>query len=235
MDSHSHRLDYFRPLAKTLLLLLGLITVTVARAELSWDAKERSVTASYGETSGQVSFFCRNLGAKPVVIKNVKTDCSCSEAEISKKNIAPNEGAELTVTMHFLAERSVAETHVIVATDDGATTTLSPQLNRGAPLSVTPSLLSWPSHNSSRVAREMIVEPAKSVPDIADLRVVSSDPLFKLSVAAIPGTRRWQVKVQPPDGDAARVAILTLEARTRDGSVQRVVAFAKVMDELTNN
>jgi hypothetical protein len=220
-------------LPKPFSILLWLIAVTAAYAELAWDAKECSATARYGETSGQVTFLCRNPGVRPISITQTKCACSCASAHVSKMTLAAGASAELNVVLRFQGERREAETHVVITTDDGVDTVLTARLQATAPFSVTPSLVSW-TPGSARTGREMIVEPADGAPDIADLRVISSNPQFQIAAVPVTGTRRWKVRVKPPDTETTSVGILTFETKTGTTAVQRAYAYAKVQGVAKN-
>jgi len=51
----------------------------------------------YGDVASHV-FKVRNTGEQVLEIKKVATSCACTEAEIEKKRLGPNEEVNLTVT-----------------------------------------------------------------------------------------------------------------------------------------
>jgi hypothetical protein len=47
------------------------------------------------------TFIIKNIGTDPLVINEVKLNCSCLEADYTKKPIAPDQTGEVTLTVHL--------------------------------------------------------------------------------------------------------------------------------------
>ncbi len=89
-----------------------------ARAQLSWLKTEDTFTASATQDVYVAEYPFVNQGAAPVEIRDIKTTCGCTSAELAKRVYAPGESGELVVAFRLRGRRGAQDKRIRVRTDD---------------------------------------------------------------------------------------------------------------------
>lgn len=93
--------------------------VAAGASPLSWDAKEKTVSAKEGETEVQVAFTVTNATEQPVTITAVATSCHCTAAQPPRSPwvIAPGQKDELRATVDIKGKSGELTKTIFIYTD----------------------------------------------------------------------------------------------------------------------
>jgi hypothetical protein len=88
-----------------------------ASAQLQWESKEIAMKASVGQTNVVARFHFKNIGTNLVKINSVETCCSCTTANLEKKNYLAGESGEIVVHFEFGERVGVQKKTILVSSD----------------------------------------------------------------------------------------------------------------------
>ena len=101
-----------------LLLLVTLITASLARADMVLDKERIDVKPKPEDETVVVDFSFVNKGAKPVTIVDIVSGCSCLSASLDKRTYAPNESGTGKAEFKVGSFVGQHEKVVTITTDD---------------------------------------------------------------------------------------------------------------------
>ncbi|RYD65244.1 MAG: DUF1573 domain-containing protein [Verrucomicrobiaceae bacterium] len=165
----------------------------------------------------EAKFSFKNTGASPVTIKNIRTSCGCTSADLEKKTYAPGEEGHVAVKFNFGGrlggQRKTIRVFASDQPDDPMVLDLRVYITE--PVTVSPSLVFWRVGEANAVKNVRLqMAPGQPVkvkgvtsnnPRVtAALQTVKAGEQYVIAVKAADTTLRESAEIQvatdfPPD------------------------------------
>ena len=171
-----------------------------------WDSNSNMVHA----------FVLTNAGTGPVVIRNVRTSCGCTTAQLATGTLAPGQTTELTAVLSLKGRRGLQHKTIRVESNDPVRPVLGLDLTGNVVnvIQVEPDGVHFEGLGRNDVAEKEVMVTGMSNVTFTVLKVECASPLFSATVDPVEEGRRYRVKIRAeaprPDGRCATtVDILT--------------------------
>ena len=125
--------------------LVACLTLGIAHAQLNWPERTITLQSEAGVEEVVAVFPFTNNGDAPITISDVKTDCGCTTAILTKTTYAPGETGEIR-TVFAIGNRIGREVKAIhVSTSDAPDQPVELRLEVTIPplLTLSPRMVSW--------------------------------------------------------------------------------------------
>ena len=135
-----------------------LTCLASVRAELKWDYMTQNRDAQPGEPAVSIPFKFTNESKQALTITDVRTNCSCTTATVSKQELAPGEQGELNAVLTVGERRGLQTKQILVVTDAEPTkpVVLTIAVTIHAPATLRQSSLEWAA-NADPVEKSLTV------------------------------------------------------------------------------
>ena len=185
--------------------------VCSSHAQLTWETKEIKLKAAPFAEYVDASFKFTNTGPAAIVIKEVKTSCGCTTAELAKKEYAPGEFGEIKAKFNAGGRKGTQSKSIHVTTDVEKDPITTLMLTTEIPdvVRIEPSAIVW-SLNSPATPKSIkisigIDEPVK----VTEVTTISDK--FKTELVTISEGKQYEVKVTPTATDAGSKAVFQIK------------------------
>lgn len=209
------------------LLLAGALGLTSHACALEWARDAQSINVPALAKSVDVTFTYHNVGAKPVTIRAVETNCDCLQAAPDKTLIAPGERGEIRARF-VVGDRSGGyERFITVHTDDRPTPQrLRIHLEVAEPAEVSPLNLVWEQDSP---AEEKVAEVRVSAGvEIEFKDTFSTNAAFTARLETVRNGHHYRLHVKPTTTAAAANAAIRAQGVAANGDKIVVSAYANI-------
>jgi hypothetical protein len=170
---------------------------------LAWTNQQVDAVAKMGDREVAASFHFKNSGATPVTIRDIRSGCECTVAELTKRTYAPGEEGSIKAVFTVGARTGRHEKVLTVTTDDPSAPTISLNLRIDIEevLALSTRILRWqvggaPEEQSvdlsvlgpHRIAALELKEVSPK--EQARVRIVPTEPGVKYQLFILPDTLR---------------------------------------------
>ena len=210
-------------------LMATAISTASCLASLAYDSKQLDFHPSAQETKVVAEFAFTNTGRTPVVIKSVKTSCSCTTATSDKLYYAPGEKGKIKAVYQIgVAKPGLTQKEVIVETDDQSDPLelLKIRAFLPEPATLDPTSLSWTINEAPtpKVLKIHINDSATT----AILHVSSANPSVTATLKTITPNKEYEISVLPTSTANPLKATLIIETNL-PGLKKYITADASVV------
>jgi hypothetical protein len=201
---------YFLVLIQMMLLLAGL-TGTSHAQQLQWESEELAFKPSPTDKAIVAHFKFKNTGDTEANIASVKSSCSCTTPKLEKKNFAPGESDEVTVTFMIGARTGLQEKVIVVEGNDPKRPITMLRMKVAIPeaAQLHPTSLYWPP-SEPLSSKEISLELTKGFP-VKTVTVESSNPKISAHAEAVKPGETYRIIVTPQETDQPVTAILSIK------------------------
>jgi len=220
----------FRRRALALVFLsLGAVPVAPALGGLRFESRVIEDTVSPDAKSYPFTFAFENTGDEPVEIREIKTSCGCTTAELEKKVYAPGESGVIEGSFSIGNRQGKQQKTIRVLTKDVGQPEIGLALKLEIPQLVTmkPGLLLW------RVGSEPAPKTLRVVPNadlgvsVLDVGTDSADFAVE-TVGPEEGASGREVVVVPLKTDASGRGLIKVRVGREGGKPKSVYAHALI-------
>ncbi len=102
---------------RVVLLAVGGFVPAVCFGSLTWESQQIHRTAKLGDKEVVALFNFRNTGANPVTIRDIRTSCACTVAELHKRNYSAGESGAIKA-IFTIGDRMGSQDRLITVTTD---------------------------------------------------------------------------------------------------------------------
>lgn len=190
--------------------LLLIHFLGLAHADLQFDDTELVLHPSINDTESTGAFRFVNVDDNPVTIKEVKTSCGCTTANLTKRTYQTGEEGVIFATFKFEERQGRKSKNIDVTTDVSGEplkltiTALIPEV-----LKIRPIMVWWKRGEEVR-AKTVTIEVNADVP--ADLKQISfSAEGFDSSVKTLKPSREYEVTVTPRQTEKPVVVSMSIK------------------------
>jgi hypothetical protein len=196
---------------------------------LKWETQRIDLAANFSDKTVVGVFRFTNTGQSPITILDLRPNCGCTVAELTKRSYAPGESGEIKTTFTFEGRLGLQEKTVQVVADDepAKSIPLILQVNILEPMTCAPRLLVW------RVGGEKGEKSATiSATDTNRISAVKIQPRTLEEITARVETvaegKTYRVVVQPNSLEKTRDVTIPCVVSFADGSALNFSVFALV-------
>lgn len=164
----------------------------------------------------------------PVVIGEIKPDCSCTTAALDKQIYAVGEKGRIKLEFRVGELAGPQEKRLLVSASDQAephVLTLLTDLPRT--FNITPRTVYW-DHDAALQAKVIHFEVGAGQPAVTSLRVVSDHPLVAVVVREVVAGRKFELHLTPGATTQVLVAKVDLRATYENKAERAFTCFAMV-------
>ncbi|MDP0494759.1 MAG: DUF1573 domain-containing protein [Verrucomicrobiota bacterium JB024] len=201
------------------LALAGCLgAVASLHAELTWEAKQVTVEAAFGQPSLEAVYSFKNTGTVPVRVVEVKTSCGCTYAAASQELVKPGESAEVAAFFETEGREGPQHSTITVLTDekDHRETVLSFRTDIPPAASLPTRAVKW-SAADAREPKTLLI-PVEAGVSLQLLPPKRPLPVaVKLEKADLDGKPGYHLTLTPLDGEKSGSGILPIEAHWGEG------------------
>lgn len=182
-------------------LLLCLLGVAPACAELKFDATLKEVEASVNDNRVTVDFSFRNEGDKPLSIKRYDATCTCSEATVknSKLDYAPGETGVIRAVFDMSNFSGTVDKPVYLWLDgdpeDKPSVILTARIHIPVLVEIEPKTVTWDLGENA--TSKTIVLTVKHSKPIHVKEVSGSNPLFSHELRTVEEGKKYEIEITP--------------------------------------
>ncbi|MBI5381093.1 MAG: DUF1573 domain-containing protein [Opitutae bacterium] len=205
-----------------LLLVLGFTQPLLLRAGLSWVTTEQKLTADPTRTEIDIDFAFTNQGKQPVTIKEIKTSCGCTVAELAKRTYAPGEAGKVAVVLRYMGDVSPISQVVTIVTDEPQANTQELRILLHIPIpaqreriEIRPQFIYWRRGTSPtpQMTNVRITNPEDRIRPVS---VSVDDPAFRVALREprFDDPTLYEVVITPLDLEHPRQATVTIRSNT---------------------
>lgn len=201
-----------------LTLICGFGAVVPLRAELTWEAKQVTAVAEFGQPSLEAVYSFQNTGTSPVRVVEVKTSCGCTYAAASQELVKPGESAEVVAFFETEGREGPQHSTITVLTDEKnhRETVLNFRTNIPPAASLPTRVLKW-SAADGREPKTLLI-PVESGVSLQLLPPKRPLPVtVKLEKTLLGETPGYRLTLTPLDGEKSGSGILPIEAHWGEG------------------
>lgn len=187
----------FRRLAAIGYAMATALVPAVAE-QLVFSQPGTTVELAADEQTATVVFPFANRSARPVVIREIRTECDCVRASVSPSAIDAGQSGAVSLRFHARIRNGTEVIRAEVVADDGVRYPLSVSAKLHSYIEVTPRMLQWP-RNEPRKARELVVRST----GLGKLRFTQAATIGGAGADLLKGADAGSVRVlvSPPQGD----------------------------------
>lgn len=207
----------------------SLLLVGEAAGALQWETELIELEAPPLAQQAVATFRFKNTGDKPVTIAHLHASCGCTTPALEKREYAPGESGEVTVTYTFGDAVGQQEKLVSVVANEPEPTTYQLRLRVTIPelLAIQPRFVMW-RQNEEPVAKTITIHALR--PDLVrPVSVEARDARFSASLHESeeePGT--FTVTIAPESTDATMFTTITVATSAPEEHKRVIQLFATV-------
>ena len=201
----------------------------VVSAALTWDAKTIEVTPKPGDAEAVGLFRFKNAGTTAVKIRDVRSSCDCTTAELGKRDYAPGEEGTIRAIFTIGDRMGLQEKGVTVITDDPTNPMINLTLKVSIPelLSYSSRMLYWKAGGENNVQAITIKPLGGNRISAIEVRDIASQQAT-VRVEKVEAGTQFRLVVKPVAVDQPRTTLITLVAQFEGGAQHSFTVFALV-------
>ncbi len=194
---------------------------------LVFEKAESFLKAKPSDSELLARFPFTNRGAKEVTIRDIKTDCSCTVADLTKRNFAPGESGEIVVRYSVGARTGLQRQGVILSTDDPAKPLVPLSVIVSIPevMKLGKNMLLW-AEGEPAEPKSLTVTTSESA-SVQQLLAGTDSPHLGVAVERTAPTE-FRVEVTPAPNRRDITAALRIEAVLEGGQRKQMNALVRV-------
>lgn len=164
---------------------------------LKWEVREREIRAEPFQKEIRATFPFANVGKKIVLIERVRTDCGCTAATPTQREIGPGESGEIELIFE-VGERRGEQVRRLSVTTDNDRRPVHLFLRTAVPqvVGLEPGLVRW-NRDEDGVVRTVEIGVLPEL-EVAELHAKSDVDWMEVSVAEREENNQWQLEVALP-------------------------------------
>ncbi len=208
-----------------------LMTTVWCAGALEWEKSSLEFELPTGVLTAKGSFQFTNTGEEMITITDIKTNCGCTTATLTKRAYAPGERgmieAELTLQQ--------GETHrsrfiTVFSTDRPKGHVLTIAARAPKLVDVSPRMLIW-SHAEGNVRKSVVVSVEADQPiHITDAESTSSS--FQVKIETVKKGRLYHIHITPTTTEVKATARISLMTDFPEESPIVYSCYARVLETL---
>ena len=214
---------------RTVLAALGyLLSLSSARADLTWDAREIRLAATPADEEVIARYRYRNDGTTTVKFKSFKSACDCVSISTKEMTVPPGAAGEIVVSFRPEFRLGMQKRPIAIQFDDAEQSRMALYLQVEIPEIVRPQpiFLKWGSDEqmSPKTVR-ILTDDSYAVESMV---VRPLPPRWEAKVTPVEGSREYQLEVKPYRGPVPQARYVEVEAKFADGKVKRTNVYVVV-------
>ena len=212
------RLHQIHLLARALIFFGGLTSVFLgvpsASAQLKWDREFVDLRASPDDERIEIRYPFKNIGSRPITIKQLRTSCGCTTATLAKMSYQPGEHGVVVALFEIGNRVGFNDKNIEVTTDAPSEpeTNLAFRIYIWKTVAVTPKVLFW-KPDEVRTSQTIRLRVSQEM-SLNLIRAECSSPAWKVDLQTIIPGWEYEVKVTFIDSSKATSGVVTVVADT---------------------
>ena len=114
-------------------------------AQLQWESTTLREELAMGQANSEAVFRFENKGRDPVIIRSIKSSCSCTTAAVTRTTYHPGDKGEIVARFEVGSRTGAQRNTILVQTNDplAPSTTLTYAVTIPTLVSISPRLVHW--------------------------------------------------------------------------------------------
>lgn len=196
-------------------LLVCLLGVAPAFAELKFDETLKKVDASVDDNRVTVDFSFKNEGSKPLSIERYDATCTCAEATVknSKLDYAPGESGVIRAVFDMTNFSGTVDKPVYLWLKgdpaDKPSVTLTARINIPVLVEIEPKTVTWDIGEDA--GAKTIVLTMKHSQPIRVKEVSGSNPNFSHELRTVEEGKKYEIEIKPSATKEVGIGVFHIE------------------------
>lgn len=187
-------------------------------AQLQWESTTLREELALGQANSEAVFRFENKGRDPVIIRSIKTSCSCTTAALTRTTYDPGDKGEIVARFEVGSRTGAQRNTIQVQTNDpvAPSTTLTHAVTIPTLVSIFPRLVHWRMGDEPEKATVRVQIHPEADLKITGVRVDGENVQAILVAGDKPGEHL--VEITPSQTNSTSRAVIFLQTEPETGN-----------------